>query len=298
MKRLVVLSLTSFLTLGLALPAWSQSTPSPGAEIAQPAEPAAPAEPAPEAPIPFEGGSFTIQETADGDKILAYDGQELARNYVVYFDRTVTLGETNVALFDVGDGGNQCGPATVIIWKPKDDGIRTETIGEDCGAPPAAATEQELYFVPYLIPGSSREVLVWSPEKGLRVSGMMIFTPQPGTGWQQIAGAELDSIVDAFDNEAVYAAARKLLGSRLTDFATGLLTGGSVERTTSGILFGSGCVPHACGSADAFMAVDTASRKLYLAQTGENPEPETWPPLKTWPADMRSAMKAALQPQQ
>lgn len=263
-----------------------------------PAEQPAEAEAETQAPIPFDNGSFTITETSDGDKILAYDGVELARNYVVYFDRTVTLGETSVALFDVGDGGNQCGPATVIAWKPKGETIRSEMIGEDCGAPPAAATAESLYFVPYLIPGASREVLVWSPEKGLRVSGMMIFTPQPGTGWQEMAGADLDSIVDAFDNEAVYAEARKLLKDKLTDFATGLLTGGEVERTDGGILHGSGCVPHACGSADAFMAVDTMGRRLFLAQTGDQPEPQTWPALKTWPPEIVSAMKAALQPQQ
>ena len=42
-------------------------------------------------PIPFEGGTLTITETADLDKILAFDGKELARNYVVYFDRIVEL---------------------------------------------------------------------------------------------------------------------------------------------------------------------------------------------------------------
>lgn len=303
MKLLVAGSLGLLLSLGTAPFAIAQSTPSaPKTEPAPAETPVQPAEPEPEpaiaAPIPFEGGTFTIQETPDGDKVLAYDGQEVARNWVVYFDRVLKLGETSVALFDVGDGGNQCGPATVIVWKPKDEGVRTETIGEDCGAPPAAATEQDLYFVPFLVPGTSQNVIAWSPEKGLRVSGTLSFSPQPGTGWPELANAQLESIVDAFDNEAVYAAAKKLLGDRLADFATGLLTGGEIERTVNGIMYGSGCVPHACGSADAFMAVDIKGRKLYLAQAGENPDPSAWPPLKTWPADMRSAMKAALGPQQ
>ena len=72
-------------------------------------------------------------------------------------------------------------------------------------------------------------------------------------------------------NEAVYEAAQELLGDRLTDVATGLLTGGGTETTPSGIFYASGCVPHACGSADAFMAIDPKGRKLYFAQQGDDP---------------------------
>ena len=51
--------------------------------------------------------------------MLAFNGKELTRNYVVYYDKTVEVGGQQVALFDVGDGGNQCGTATVIVWKPE-----------------------------------------------------------------------------------------------------------------------------------------------------------------------------------
>ena len=70
-------------------------------------------------PIPFEGGQFTItQQEQYGEKVLAYDGKRLASNYDVFFEKIVEVGGIKVALFDVGDGGNQCGPASVIAWKP------------------------------------------------------------------------------------------------------------------------------------------------------------------------------------
>ena len=84
----------------------------------------------------------------------------------------------------------------------------------------------------------------------------MSYTPEPGTDWKDLDPAKLYNIVDAFKNEAVYAAGQKLLGDAITDFATGLLVGGGTESTPSGIFYSSGCVPHACGGADAFMAVD------------------------------------------
>lgn len=248
--------------------------------------------------IPFEGGKFTITETADQDKILAFDGKEIARNYVVYYDRAVTIGDRQVALFAVGDGGNACGTATVIAWKPEGGEIESDIVGEDCGSPPAAVTGDSIYFVPYLIPGESGLVEVWSPDKGVKVAGTLTFTPQPGTQWSDLDPSSLENIIDALRNEAIYRDAEKLLGSSLTEVMTGLLVGGGPETLPSGAIYANGCVPHACGSADAFMAVDPKGKKLYFAQEGDKPEPQTWPALDTWPADLKQAMHTALNPPQ
>ncbi len=248
--------------------------------------------------IPFEGGNFTITETADLDKILAFDGKEIARNYVVYHDRTVTISDRQVALFAVGDGGNACGPATVIAWKPEGGEIRSEIVGEDCGSPPAAVTGNSIYFVPYLIPGESGLVEVWSPDQGVAVAGTLTFTPQPGTQWSDLEPSGLENIIDALRNEAIYRDAEKLLGPSLTEVMTGLLVGGGPETLPSGVIYANGCVPHACGSADAFMAVDPKGKRLYFAQEGDKPEPQAWPALDTWPADLKQAMHTALNPPQ
>lgn len=111
-----------------------------------------------QAPIPFEGGQLTItQEEEYGERVLAFDGKELARNYDVFFDKVVEVGGVKVALVDVGDGGNQCGPAKVIVWKPDGGTIQTTTVEQDeCGAPPAAISDSAIYFVPYLLPGDSK----------------------------------------------------------------------------------------------------------------------------------------------
>jgi hypothetical protein len=247
--------------------------------------------------IPFEGGTLTITETEDMDKVLAFDGKELARNYVVFHDRMVEVGGMKVALFSVGDGGNACGAATVIVWRPE-NGIQSQIVGEDCGSPPAAVTDSTIYFVPYLMPGATDIVQSWTPQAGLKVAGTLSFTPQPGTGWADLDPAKIDNIIDTLQNEAVYAAAQALLGDKLVEVTTGLLVGGGAETVPSGAFYASGCVPHACGSADAFMAVDAKAQKLYFAQKGEQPEPSAWPALAEWPADLRDAMHNAIGGQQ
>lgn len=258
---------------------------------------AAHAQDEPQPPIPFEGGTLTITETDEGDKVVAFDGKELARNFVAYFDRIVELGDIKVALFAVGDGGNQCGPAEAIVWKPQGGDIRTQMVGEDCGAPPAAVTGSSIYFVPYLLPGETSTVQVWAPDTGLMVAGSIAYAPQPGTDWKDLDPAKFEYITDSMKNAAVYQAAQAVLGEHLLDVVTGLQTGGSTETTKSGIFHASGCVPHACGGSDAFMAIDPHARKLYFAQQGDSPQPSAWPSLETWPAEIRTLMQQALGPQ-
>lgn len=248
--------------------------------------------------IPFEGGNFTIAENAEGEKVVAYEGKELARNYVAFHQRTVDLNGTKVAIFDVGDGGNACGPETVLAWKT-DAGIQSTVVGDgECGTPPAAATGDTLYFVPYLLPGSKAPVRSWSVDGGLKVAGDLAFTPQPGTSWADLKVENITYPVDFFDNSELYAAAQSLLGDKLEDVALGLSVSAGPEKTASGTLFASGCVPHACGSNDSFIGVDVAGKKLYFAQQGDTPEPKTWPALAEWPAEVKDAMAKALTPEQ
>lgn len=256
---------------------------------------AAPADEDKQAPIPFEGGQLTItQPEQDGEKVLAFDGKQLASNYDVSFDKVVKIGDVNVALVDVGDGGNQCGPAKVIVWKPKDGEIRTTTVEQDeCGAPPAAISDSAIYFVPYLLPGETRAALQWSPTEGLTTSGNLSYTPEPGTDWKDIDPSKYDNIIDAFHNEAVYKAAQALLGDTMPDMATSLLVGGGTEKTASGAFYATGCVPHDCGGNDGFMAVDPARRKVYFSRRGDDGEPAAWPSLKDWPADVKEALDKA-----
>ncbi|MDX8462776.1 hypothetical protein [Mesorhizobium humile] len=248
-----------------------------------------------QAPIPFEGGQLTItQPDQDGEKVLAYDGKQLASNYDVFFDKIVKIGDVNVALVDVGDGGNQCGPAKVIVWKPKDGAIQTTTVEQDeCGAPPAAVSDSAIYFVPYLLPGETRPALQWSPTEGLTTSGNLTYTPEPGTDWKDVDPSKLDNIIDAFHNEAVYKAGQALLGNDMPDMATSLLVGGGTEKTASGAFYATGCVPHDCGGNDGFMAIDPAKQKVYFARRGDNDQPQAWPPLKDWPADIKKAFDDA-----
>ena len=250
-------------------------------------------------PIPFAGGKLTITENADGEKVLAFDGKELSRNYVVYFDRTADVADMTVALFEVGDGGNACGPASLIVWKEPEGEVKSQAVGEnDCGAPLPALTTDAIYYVPYLLPGASAPVQRWTPSEGLKISGNLTYAPQPGTDWGQLDATKVGHIIDTFQNEALYKAASAMLGDRLTDVVTGLSVGGGAEILPSGIFWSSGGVPHAWGVSDPLTGVDARGQKLYCAQQTKNGPPQAWPALAGWPADVKAAMTGSIAGQQ
>ena len=244
--------------------------------------------------VPFEGGQLTItRQKQYGEKLLAFDGKELARNYVVDIDKIVDLGNVKVALVNVFDGGNLCSPAKVIVWKPKGGMIRSTTVDQNrCGAPEAAISDGVIYFVPYLLPGASSALLRWSPVEGLVTLGNVTYTPEPGTGWKDIDSSKID-MIEIFRNEGVYREAESLLGKKITEIATHMIVSDGIKKTGSGVFFASGCAPHNCG-VDTFMAVDPTNQKLFFAQMSGEPKPDAWPAVETWPVDVAEAMDRAL----
>lgn len=243
--------------------------------------------------IPFAGGMLTITETEDFEKILAFDGREITRDYLVFFDRIIELADIEVALFTVGAGGNACGGSTYMVWKPEGRPVTGEGT-DDCNSPPPAATEDRLYFVPWLRPGESLPVRSWAPGEGFEVSGMLAYAPQPGTGWADFDPATVEHPLDLFRNAGFHDAAAALLGEHLAGVAAGLSTASAPEMSASGLVTARGCVPHACGSADAFVAVDPAQRRLWFAQQADGDQPDAWPPLAEWPAEVVEAMRGAI----
>jgi hypothetical protein len=242
--------------------------------------------------IEFAGASFQITEADDLQKVLSADGEEIARAYVVFHDRNATLGGTEVAIFQTGPGGNMCGPVSLMVWRGSDGAFRTASPPDECGAPPPAVTDDAIFFVPYLMPGAQGIVRRWSPDTGMATHGTISYTPEPDTGWTDFDPAAVAYPIDVFRNAAIYERARGLLGDRLTDVTTGLVVSSGLEPLAgTGIFAANGCVPHACGTSDGFMAIDPENRALYFAQQGVD---ETWPPLAEWPDTIQAAKDEAI----
>ena len=234
--------------------------------------------------IAFDGETITIVEKDDGQRVILLGDRELGSNWFAGFDRIVEVYDQPVALFYLGDGGNACAPSTLIVWRGEDGAVRSLNHGDDCSTPAPSVGDNGIVFVPYLLPGETAPVRNWTPLEGIETVGILHYSPEPGTGWETVAGAEIAHPMDLLRNEALYSAALEMLGADdITDYARGLGVA-SEPRTRGSLISGSGCVPHNCGGADSLIIADTASRKLYLAQQRDGTIRQ-WPQASEWPAD-------------
>lgn len=231
--------------------------------------------------IPFDGETITITEMDDGQQALKIGEEELGRNWFAAFDRVTEVEGYPVALFYLGEGGNACGPATVILWRNDDGDIQSFLHDDDCSTPAPAVSDNGIYFVPYMAPGETRPLKAWSPSGGMTTRGSLSFTPEPNTDWATLKGGELFHPLDFFNNASVYRAVADLTGDDLEEYAKGLRVASQPRKLSSGIRMASGCIPHNCGGGDSFIAVDQAGEAVYLAQQNGDGF-RFWPPKETW----------------
>jgi hypothetical protein len=239
--------------------------------------------------VPFGGRDFTVTETDEGEKLLSWGQLEVTRNWFISSGGVFEVQGEQVAVFYSGDGGNACGPKTILATVDEAGRLKTASPPGDCGDPSPAISELAVYFIPWLIPGESQTAYRWSPYEGMIPAGKLSYTPIPGTGWADLATATVDQPMDILSYEEIYGEALGLLGSDLENYAIGLAVASEPEKTPDGLLSGSGCIPHACGGGNSLIVVDVANRKLYMAQQ-DGDGYRAWPDISLWPEAARQKL--------
>jgi len=240
--------------------------------------------------IPFAGGTITIAETADYEKIVSFDGREIARDFQVFFERIVTVSDTEVALISIGPGGNACGANTLLLWSDGHGGVNADKLDGDCGWPAPAVADYSVFFVPWPGPGEELPVQRWRPDMGFHMAGMLRFAPDPGTDWEDLAATPAVHPLDYFSNEAFFAEAAGILGSDLAEYALGLRVAAEMEKIGGDLYAATGCVPHNCGGADSLLVVDIAARTIWFAQM-RGTDLALWPSDDQWSKAARDALQ-------
>lgn len=247
------------------------------------------------AAVPFAGGVFTFAIGEDEEIALSYAGQEVHRAPMIRFDRILTVGGVEAALFHAGDGGNGCGPQMLIFTLPKDavDPV-VDIAGEECGAPDPALTNDGLIFVPQVPPGGTALVERWTPKGGVTIAGELSFIPQPETGWEELDPAKITHPVELFNISEIYAALQELAGDRFVELADKLGTASPPALIDGKFLAAPGCQPSACASNQGFAGLDIESKAVFAAMRGEEGAETLWPSDKAkWPEALLKAWEAS-----
>ena len=250
------------------------------------------------ASIKLGDSEITFARGEDDEITVTYAGKEIYRNYYVSADQTVMVEGQQVALISGGDGGNACGPATLIVTVP--DGAidaKVEIVGEDCGSPTPAVNANEILFVPYLVPGAKALVQSWAPSTSLVTVGEISYVPKAGSTWANFDIKNADTPHAVLANAEIYTATTTLLGHKFDELVLLLSVSGTPQLIDGKYVSAFGCQPHACGDANGFLGLDLEARAVYAA-TRYSDQPETfWPSdFKTWPQALQKAYEASKQP--
>ncbi len=249
------------------------------------------------APMKLAAGEITFARGEDEEITVTYAGKEIYRNYYVSADQTVTVAGQEVAILSGGDGGNACGPATLLVTVPKDAvDAKVDIVGEDCGSPTPEVKPDEIVFTPYLVPGATATVQKWTPEAGVVDAGTISYEPVAGSNWSNLDVRALDHPYALLGNADVYAAAKTLTGDKFGELVLLLSVAGPPEMVGDNYLVATGCQAHACGVADGFLGVDVKAKTLFAAIRYSDQPEVFWPTdFKMWPEALQKSYEASKQ---
>jgi hypothetical protein len=250
------------------------------------------------APFKFGDGEITFARGEDDEIAVTFNGQEIYRNYFVMFDRLAKIGETDAALLLGGPGGNACGPATLIITQPEGAAdAKVDIVGEECGAPSAAVSQNEILFVPYLVPGAREKVQSWTPDGGLTVTGELAYLPKEGSNWSNLDPSKADHPYALLNNADVYAAAQTLTAEKFGELVMLLGVAGPPEVIDKTYVAAPGCQAHACGAANGFLGIDLEKKQVFAATKYSDANATLWPAdIASWPEPLKKAWEASVEP--
>jgi hypothetical protein len=160
------------------------------------------------------------------------------------------------------------------------------TMHDECALFSPTADAEGFTFVEPVVPDQAGSVWRFTPERGIRRLGALVFRPWPHSTWNDLDRL-LDHPLSLFNSAPFDAAVRKLTGKQYSELAMRLRVAGGVEKNGD-YLVGTGCQAHSCNTDQGFVLVDRKTHAVFLAMRSEG-ETRTWPKVASWPPAARAA---------
>jgi len=221
-----------------------------------------------------------------GDKTVAQD-------YYVHIEQSFSAGGRGTAVLSVSNGGNGCAAMYEVVSVDAAGQVAaTAPFGtcSDLADIAGSATAITVRFAP--IGGTDGTLYRWTAGTGLAAPERLAFAPKPGTGWAEAGDLVGQHPSTLFDNAAIYAALKTLLGRDYPLLLDRLLVANEMTSSEGNLITGSGCMAHACNSDNAFVALDPAKQQIYVALRQEGKAERFYPAAARWPAALSKQRKA------
>jgi hypothetical protein len=244
--------------------------------------------------ITAAGHSITVVDGADGERLLAVDGQVIHSNGLILIDPARhEVGGVTVVTGVAGPGGNACNAAPFVLALA--EGGAPELYGpiDSCAALTMVDVQPEaIVFAAEPVPSEPGEVWVWNRTSGMTEALPVEFVPTEGAGWEQLDSLAGAHPADALALAPVYETLVAGLGPDYAVFAERISDLGSGDLTAEGYL-GEACLKFTCGADFAVLYLHRETRQVYAIWhvMGEI-ENHIYPEDTTlWPAEAMAVLR-------
>jgi len=244
----------------------------------------------------LQGKLLTIEEAETFHKILKVGGETVLERPLISVERIFHGKTRDSAIIAVSDGGNMC-PAQYLVLSVIGDTIEQSDEVGNCSPPNSLVGPPERVQLTFSAYGNVEgEEWVWTPGDGMKLAAKTTAQPVAGTGWfnaRDLLGQDPAAI---FMNEEVSAAIKRAVGDAYPMLVDRTLVATPIAEVKPGILFGSGCMPHACDSDKSFVGLDLNKKQVFVGLKLSGKPVEAFPKQGWPPALLQALRKAMLNP--
>lgn len=266
MRRLVMLTTASLLTLGMAGTA-------PAIEIRS-----------------IAGHTVEVREK-DFQKALFVDGREIHANEYITFDSAYALGGSIAIVGSSSPGGNACNSSPFILSFPSGGSPRFDGPLENCLAVEHRVEGDRIEFSTNKVPGHDQDRWEWSAQEGIRALASVPFSPDGALGWGSLRERSMSHPSEAFANAGIAKSLSDLLGADFQHFQS-LMAGVGSGQFKGDDFVGTSCRPHMCLDEAGIIFLSGRDQRAYAAWKPEGGKIIVYPsPVKDWPEKAKAELR-------
>jgi hypothetical protein len=227
------------------------------------------------------GHQIEIRTGSDGNEVLEVDHKVLLSELHIDIAKVGRIEDGGFAVGSTNGGGNTCEGSAFILSLPDGAAARVDGPLDTCEIGNFRVQTEKI--VVETTPRASHDGRRWEwTSRGFSAPSVVKLKLKEGMAWQLVRQQQIKHPSELLEYREFADQMNPRLGSARPAFMR-IADGPGSVRYENGILIGTACQSHACGSTALLVAVDPASRKVYFAMKDNCAPAVIVPAAAVWP---------------
>ncbi len=241
-------------------------------------------------------GTSEVRITAGNSFMqLRYRNEAVVEGQKITLRTKLAADGYEMAIFDVAPGSDACRGGIVLLRAKLGEEARFDRrLLESCTGLESFVSGNAILLVEPATAVVNGALWQVTPKEGLKLKGSLQFTPEPGTGYEDLKPGTFSKAQDLLANQAIW---RRLQDLTRQDSKAYLasLTGFAPEAVQTApngnLVVASGCLKkESCKVEGALMIVDRDRRNLYLGFKPATGKLRSFPDANTWSEEAKTLL--------